>query len=203
MQTPHIVQGTPPPSPDIWDMPSTPPRDPSDLSGCYPLPRTPTPERFPRLDFSQLLDSPTTGSGSLDPFGDKFTGKGKNPEIASTAWVKYTSPNASFGQGREVRSKEMKDRNPAVFVPGKTKYKVLQMSGNKVIVDPEPPRVFQVISETQYRELDEGSRKGFQIAYKNSEGIFYASNDAAEPVERVIRARREEWRYHIQNRRQI
>jgi len=76
------------------------------------------------------------------------------------------------------------------------------MSGNEVIMDPEPPRDFQVINETQYRALDEGSRKGFQIAYENSEGTFYASNDVAEPVERIIRARREEWRDYIRNRRQ-
>ena len=39
--------------------------------------------------------------------------------------------------------------------------------------------------------------------YVNSEGTFCASNDVAEPVECIIRARREEWRDHIRNRRQI
>lgn len=132
MQTPHVVQGTvtPPPSPDVWDMISTPPRDSSDLSSCYPLRRTPTPERFPHLDFSQLLDSPKTPSRSLDPFSDKFTGKRKNPNSVATARAKYTLPNTSFGQSREVPSQETKTRNPVALDPRKPHYGVLQRPGN-------------------------------------------------------------------------
>ena len=212
MEIPCEAQPTPPPSPDVWDMPSTPPSNPNDLSCRYPLPRTPTPERFPHLDFSRLLDSPITASGSLN---QQFYGAhcGENVHLhdvfdfsfshASTARGKYIPPNtATFGQDRENQLQKMKIGKLAPLVPIQRNSKVIQLGGDK-IVESEVSSSFQVINETEHRSLDAMSRKRFQVAYDNIEGTFYASNDAVEPVEKLIRTRREEWREHVRNRLQM
>ena len=213
MEIPRKAQ-TPPPSPDVWDMPSTPSRDPNDLSGLYPLPRTSASERFAHLDFSRLVYSPTTSSNSINQqsSGNHFNGQvddvshGFNvPSIyTSTGRGKHVPPlTATFGRDRENQSQEMNVRHSVPFVPIKPKSKVLQLSGGKFVVNSQPPRSFQVINEIEYRSLDAGSRKRFQVAYENSEGTFYASNDVAEPVEQLIRTRREEWGEFVRNHRQM
>ncbi|KIM36953.1 hypothetical protein M413DRAFT_31342 [Hebeloma cylindrosporum] len=196
-------QRRPPPSPDVWDMPPTPPRDPNDLASRYPLPTTPTAERYAHVNFWGLLGSPISPSGSMKQssqregevdirdFSRDKSGKRKRSGVTK----------ATFGRDRENDALGMKLTQE--FFSRKRKLDAIQLTAaDGGIVNQEASRPIQLINQAQYQALDEKRRRRFQLAYENKLGAFYAAKDVAEPVERIVRARWEEWGELARNRNQ-